>query len=193
MSKVSVERQGTVVRTYERIYGLPPGKYYVGDPCYAVPNDDWDEVLGNTGYIGLFKWMSGGGTGREDYLPFDQQAQMFRVTEGEREWYIAASRTAYGDGLYQGDDGNSYPVDAGMIGVVSVNYADLEGNGNMPDCGHITEFKRGFTISYEEDEGTIVIGHIIIKTDPNEDEDECWYCGDPWCNEECQEEDDDDD
>jgi hypothetical protein len=127
---------------------MPAGKYYVGDPCYAVPNDRWME------------WLEAA-----DY-------------ENERRFLLAdldgydclGIGTAHGDGCYEGDDGNEYGVDAGLIGVV---HEEVGKKGSTLYACQLVEFPEDFTCTYEEDEGTIVLGHIRIKTDPPLWECEC--------------------
>lgn len=180
--RVLSRRLETELGNTGRLQILPPGRYFVGDPCYAVPNDDWDEVLQATAYFGMFDWDSFH-SGKRKYLSKTEADTMFSY----KGYPMGASSTAHGDGLYEDQYGIQYPVDAGLIGVVHMDYAgksqDLEGSGR------IVEFKDFFTISYEEDEGTIVIGELRIKTDP--DEEPCFYCGETYCDEECRNDDQD--
>lgn len=166
---------------------LPAGRYYVGDPCYAVPDEDWSDILDETGYLGMFHYDKFR-AGEREYKPKGMQYGMYSF----RGWPIAASSTAYGDGCYKDQDGNVYDVDAGMIGAVPEDYATAEVCRRETDNGgQWVDFDSPFTIHYEDDEGVIHIGHIRIKTDPTADT--CFYCGDEYCDEECQHEEDCDD
>lgn len=126
---------------------LPAGKYWVGDPCYAIPDPQWMPWLEAANYTEnprlLIADLSGGHT-------------------------AVGVGTAHGDGLYEGSDGNYYPVDAGLIGATPVApCAKAEDITSM----QLVEFSEDFEVRYED--GTIHIGHIAIDTDP-EDEDEGW-------------------
>jgi hypothetical protein len=107
-------------------------------------------------------------------------------------WW-AAHGTRWGDGCYWDNDGREYGVDAGLLGVVPVAYAEPNALNGL----HLVTFDRPFSITYsEEDEGTVSIGHIDIKTDPRDEYDpyayldECDECGSSdGC--ECEETDDD--
>ena len=120
---------------------LPAGSYYVGDPCYAIPysskhGDLWEKYLNATG---KGAWIL-----EAEVLGFN----------------VVASTTWCGDGCYLGSDGNEYPVDAGLIGVVPKELVDkLE---KRIDGMHLVEFKHPFRVEY--DNGLIAIGHVKIQT-----------------------------
>ena len=90
---------------------MQAGKYYVGDLCYVMDNDEWDQVCsiiiqGNKVFDGEFELKDG------------------------RKFAIYS--TAYGDGLYNDYYGNEYSVDSGSIGCIKVEdikaekYDDIE-------------------------------------------------------------------
>jgi len=86
-------------------YTMKPGKYYIGDICYFMDDKLYDEVWGTQfGY-------SGGHYERPDGTGF--------IVMG----------TAYGDGHYNGSNGVGYGVDAGVIGLVSLEL----GSGSEPE------------------------------------------------------------
>ena len=112
---------------------LPAGEYYVGDPCYCF-NDNWSSVLAVTDFF------------KNETVSFN-------------EGFVAAEGTAHGDGTYEGNDGNSYPVDAGHIGAVSVNLCEK----TYPPFGmQRVIFGEDFMVSSED--GVIKIGDILINT-----------------------------
>ena len=75
-----------------------PGKYYLGDICYVMADE-------------IYKGVWGGDHNYEDgWFP------IWKDTPGSQRF--AVSRTAYGDGEYFDNLGRSYPVDAGVIGIV---------------------------------------------------------------------------
>lgn len=119
-------------------YTFPAGTYYIGDPCYAIPNDRWMEWLEAADY-----------TNQETYLVAD--------LDGHTAIGVG---TAYGDGVYGGSDGNTYGVDAGLIGAVPREVAEEGCSSNL------VTFDSPFDVSY--DEGVIRIGHIRIDTSDEE-------------------------
>jgi hypothetical protein len=129
---------------------MPAGRYWIGDPCYAVPNDRWME------------WLKAA-----DYM--EQPRYLIAEFDGRP---VLGISTAYGDGEYYDRGGlGSFPVDAGLIGVVPVEVAQADVTGM-----HLVEFEHDFECRYDEDDaGLIVLGHIEIETDPSEPE--CCACG----------------
>ena len=92
--------------TPQLTYTAPPGRYYIGDLCYALHDDIYDRVFGGECYErGLYS-----------------KGSSFFLVDG----------TAYGDGQYMGTDGYPYAVDAGIIGICS---ADLIDSKNTSICG----------------------------------------------------------
>lgn len=72
---------------------LPPGKYYIGDLCYALKEEIYDKVYGGQGY--------------EDGLYTSTLGSFMMHGTG-------------GDGCFKGSDGYDYPVDAAHIGIASL-------------------------------------------------------------------------
>lgn len=72
-------------------YKLPAGTYYIGDPCYVIPDKEWQEVcLKNTGYV--------------------------QFAHNGEQMFMAS--TAHGDGEYEDNKGNIYRVNSGTLGAV---------------------------------------------------------------------------
>lgn len=145
---------------------MPAGTYYVGDPCYVVPDHRWMEwlALADPDVFGENPTRTDGGTAR--------------IMNAELDGHpVLGIGTKYGDGVYVGSDGERYGVDAGLIGVVSVEIADATGLS----LGSVVKFDRPFTCSYED--GTIVLGHISIPTG-DDDVEYCGWCGEveDWCS-----------
>lgn len=129
-----------------------PGKYYVGDLCYVF-NERWNEFCELT--IKGNECLDGG----------------FVMEDGTRFW---THGTMYGDGTYRDIEGRKYWVDAGLIGVVSIEQIDDPEN---TDGGHVIQFDQAFEPYYVN--GCFKIGSVIINTagyeddeEDNEDEDE---------------------
>ena len=82
---------------------VPRGAYILGDPCYVVPDADWDALL--------------------------QSCNYFNEPVGKvGDFKVLAFGTKWGDGCYPDNKGNTYPVDAGLIGLVPVAYATSDWN-----------------------------------------------------------------
>ena len=110
------------------------GTYYVGDLCYVFKDENWQTLLKETDYLRDFSRYEG------------------------KVW---ASSTKWGDGRYPDEEGNSYPVDSGTIGVVSI---DLIDDMSKTSLGRVIDAEREFTC-YTDKYHTIHIGPIAIKTD----------------------------
>lgn len=77
-------------------YTMKPGKYYIGDICYFMDDKLYDEVWGTQFGFSDGHYQKADGTG------------------------FIVMGTAYGDGHYNGSNGVGYGVDAGVIGLVSL-------------------------------------------------------------------------
>lgn len=82
---------------------VPAGKYWLGDPCYSVPNDLWMPLLNS---CEIFEKPIG------------------TVTKDGQKYQVLAFGTAYGDGCYRDQFNNSFPVDAGLIGLTPAGLTD---------------------------------------------------------------------
>lgn len=122
---------------------LPAGKYFIGDLCYVLEADDeWDEVCDLT--ISGNKNLDG----------------EFILKDGRR---FAMYGTAYGDGVYDDNYGNSYPVDSGTIGCILMSDIPTIDEERASKMGAIVEFHGEFTTFVQG--GTLAFGHIRIDTD----------------------------
>ena len=128
---------------------LPKGSYYIGDLCYALSDDIYDKVFGGADY----------------------ESGTYTCDKGS----FMVDNTAYGDGAYMGNDGLEYCVDAGIIGIASVNICDKEKFDAMGDIGGgkvytfnsdvSCKFGRGiFTFECEE-------FYLVINTQGENEED----------------------
>lgn len=132
---------------------MPAGEYFICDPCYVIPDVDWDrfcqEVPEDT--VGTFTLSSG-----EEILV----------------WY---NSTMYGDGTYTA---NSYfgtfevNVDSGAIGAIQ-----KFGNDKDHEDILVTQLKRKFSVSVDEYTGMFSIGPWDIATGDPEFELEEWSWG----------------
>lgn len=122
---------------------MPPGQYYVCDPCYVVPNDRWDEWLEAADYTNAGRYL----LAELDGLP------------------ILGIGTAYGDGEYYDQKGNAYTVDSGLIGITPTRLipAKVVRRSSLLYSRFVTaKFQEPFKCYY--DEGKIIFGRIEIDT-----------------------------
>ena len=125
---------------------FPAGEYYIGDFCYLLDNEDYDEIVCSFLY---------------DDEPY--QYKKFNFLFGG---------TAYGDGQYSDNQGNScYSVDSGTIGIINLPAEKLKEQATQlmsTYSANIVKFREPFSVHY--DNGVFYYGHIIIDTDYSEDE-----------------------
>ena len=134
---------------------MQAGKYYVGDLCYVMTDDEWRQVCSRI--IQGEKFVDG----------------EFELDDGRK---FAIYSTAWGDGVYNDYYGNSYSVDAGSIGCILLDDIRAVKYDNISDLGTIhkfdTDFVTGGGRGTKEWEGLIQFGHVIIETDPHYEEEE---------------------
>jgi len=131
-----------------------PVDFFLGDLCYVL-HDAWSEVC--------------------DLTPFDNSQHEFELADGRK--FILFS-TAFGDGVYNDQNGNPYSVDSGTIGAIRVeDIRDPEFDRVVENgLGHIHEFPAeidGMDCSYED--GTIQIYTVKIDTSGSDYDDEGEY------------------
>lgn len=105
---------------------IPAGTYWVGDPCYGVPDEDWNDWLDDAGIANRY------------------------MSAEVRGHLVVAHGTAHGDGCYFDQQGRAYPVDAGLIGVVPVGLV----RGTPFGMNKVT-FDEPFDITYADGTITI--------------------------------------
>jgi hypothetical protein len=122
---------------------LPAGKYYIGDLCYVMTNEDWKLFCGHTLYPERF-------------------GELF-IRENCK---IACYRTAYGDGHYYDQQEKEYCVDSGTISAMLFNeIKGKEYNTRLKDfceLGQIYHFDKPFKTGYNK--GVIFFGNVKIDT-----------------------------
>jgi hypothetical protein len=115
-------------------------KYYIGDLCYILSDDDYAECIAS------------------------EENQWNKTSNGT---IFAWGSTAYGDGLYLDNVGNEYPVDAGLIGIVKLDDSFEPKDGYSCDDGNVFVFRDQPRIKIEN--GVFTFGNIIINTKDEED------------------------
>lgn len=129
---------------------MPAGKYWIGDLCYVM-RDRWDEFCDLT--IGADQMLEG----------------EFTLKDGTK---VAAFCTKWGDGCYQDQHGNSYGVDAGLIGCIRLEDINAEEHTDHDiRLGHVFDFTSPFEVSGIDHrsryDGVISFGRkVVIDTDP---------------------------
>ena len=128
---------------------MPAGTYYVGDLCYVMTDEEWDEVCNIT--------IAG-----NDCLEGE-----FEMPDGRR---FAILGTAWGDGTYNSNVGTEHAVDSGTIGCIALK--DICGGAcsDLERLGAVIEFTSDFEV--RKDGGELIFGHVIIDTDPVYDDEE---------------------
>jgi len=132
---------------------MPAGKYYIGDLCYVMTDEEWGQVCALTAPK-MGTW--GKSTQGE-----------FELADGRR---FACYDTKWGDGTYYDELGHSYSVDAGIIGCILLEDIKANKYDNLLDLGAIVEFDEPFVTS--EHTGLIQFGYIIIETNPTYEDEE---------------------
>jgi hypothetical protein len=137
--------QGFSINESESVYGtMPPGKYWIGDLCYVM-HDKWEDFCAQT--ISGYEVLNG----------------QFTVDGAT----IVTMSTKYGDGNYQDNKGNNYPVDAGLIGAIKVD--DITDPDARLDLGNVIQFDSQW--SFSEDDGTLIFGNVKIYTGDQDEDD----------------------
>lgn len=133
---------------------MPAGRYYIGDLCYVMDDDEWDEFCSIT--IKGNECLDG----------------EFVMRDGRK---FATYGTRWGDGEYCDQQGNRYGVDAGLIGCIRVEdirankYPDIERLGAIHEFA--TDFVTGGGRGSRNWSGTIQFGRVLIETGDDEEMD----------------------
>lgn len=131
-------------------FDLPAGEYYIGDLCYDMLDDAYDNIWGNK-----FCYSSG----------------LYHRQKGDEHVYFGMLQTDFGDGrMEDAESGREYTIDAGHIGIASASICKR----SMPeylvkftDTVHVT-FDGGTRYSFWSGSGSDP--EIIIKESENHDD-----------------------
>lgn len=137
--KMRVSTRGYEVR-------VPAGTYFLGDPCYAVPDDQWMDLLESCGFFGAEPSLPGAGP--------------VGIANGHE---VLAFGTAWGDGEYTDQFGCTYAVDAGLIGLTPVEIGFRYTVEELERLGRIVKFGRDVTAT-DDGEGRLTFGQFSINT-----------------------------
>jgi hypothetical protein len=137
---------------------MPAGKYYIGDLCYVMADDEWKEICSIIIPIQGNNILNG----------------EFELKDGRK---FAIYSTMYGDGVYHDQYGHSYSVDAGCIGCIKLEDIKYVDNyDQFLDLGAILDFDTDFDTGGDRGEsdweGRIQFGHVVIETTLSYEEEE---------------------
>lgn len=127
-------------------YTFPAGTYVIGDPCYNLSHERFDEFLSSSDSL--------------------ETAGQVTLSDGSTV-AVAAFFTARGDGRYNDHSGFEYAVDSASIGIMPLSALE----GAEPDeSTKVVKFKHEFECY--DSAGTLVFGHIEINTNSSSDEED---------------------
>lgn len=118
------------------INSFEPGTYWVGDLCYVLQADEWDELMIQTS------------------LAEEAVAEI-------RGFKVGYCGTAFGDGVYMDEERNLYPVDSGSIGIMPLE--KIKVSNKIMQLGRIIQMPESFSI--ENQNGRLRFGNVLIDTD----------------------------
>jgi hypothetical protein len=143
---------------------MRPGTYYVGDPCYALKQEDYDVFL-------------------KQCIAGDSCLQGAFVLPNNHR--ICVLSTLWGDGIYPSSIGVDFSVDAGCISAIpweAVDQDKLTAGGGINYLGAKVEFEQEFECSsdcgiragipWDYAGGRLTFGHVVINTNPSNDDEE---------------------
>jgi hypothetical protein len=145
IKKIVEDRESAVVGKFG------PGKYVIGDICYFLSDNVYDNFWGKEkGYS-------------EGFYP---------------EQGFAVAGTAYGDGTYTGTDGKEYGVDAGIIGIVEISKAVKLSKWGNKIPGRIINVNEEVSFAFGNGIFTFIIdgNELEINTKDEEEEEENYSC-----------------
>ena len=125
----------------KKTFKLPAGRYYIGDLCYAMKDEVYDDIWGR-------KF-------RRDY-------GIYKNVHGA---HFAMRGTEFGDGMFESDCGKKYPVDAGHIGIA---HESLCVPGEEED--NMWDFAEDFWCTFNGRTYNFVGGPYIKEKDCDEDD-----------------------
>lgn len=134
---------------------IPAGTYFLGDPCYVVPDEDWMPLLESCRYFGL----------SDPDLP-GVPSPVGTTPSGIQ---VVAFSTAYGDGTYVDQRGWEYSVDAGLIGLTpeTIRFKNDYAPEVLDRLGRLVTFDQDTTAT-TDGEGRMTFGQFTINTADDE-------------------------
>ena len=133
---------------------MPAGTYIIGDPGYFLGHR-WDTV-------GIFRGPAPGnclihmGKTADDF-DFTQRP-LPSLEEMHKQYPVVLLPTSYGDGGYADNDGHTYSVDSGSLGMVPVELAQP----GSEVAGRVVEFECAFDVVADYKDDIIRFGNIVV-------------------------------
>lgn len=116
---------------------VPAGTYFLGDPCYAVPPEQWRQVVDS--------W-------------FEAHGPVARLSNGR----VLGFNTMYGDGGCLDQFGHNYAVDSGNIGLTPESIGWSKPADALANLGRVVTFNEPtHAISLD---GSLTFGPYRIDT-----------------------------
>lgn len=101
---------------------LPPNKYYIGDPCYVLSDDVYDNVFGPLYNKGIYEH------------------------NGHK---FAIGATACGDGIFKDNKKRRYCVDAGVLSIIPYELCEKENDcKEMNKLGKVFTFTNEVNVTF---------------------------------------------
>lgn len=116
------KEQEKFLQTLDRKTTLPPGKYWIGDPCYFVDDDKSRDITGPPSWDNILRDTLYSGEGNDEWFGYGK-FPIAAPTSEKKEGYILCASTIHGDGGYRGSNGFEYGVDAGLLGAFDADCA----------------------------------------------------------------------
>lgn len=113
-----------------------PGTYWIGDLCYVLQADEWDDLMIQTSLA---------------------EEAVVEI----RGFKVGYCGTAFGDGVYMDEERNLYPVDSGSIGIVPLERVKV--SDKILKLGRTIQIPESFSI--ENQNGRLRFGNVFIDTD----------------------------
>lgn len=132
------------MRVVTTLVDVPAGTYILGDPCYVIADNQWEPLLKSANYF--------------------VDSSVGKLTVGDKTHKVLGFGTAWGDGCYQDNLGNEYPVDSGLIGLVPIEVAQIDESLIMQSMFPPIKVTFDRPVLCENTNGVMKFGHIRIDT-----------------------------
>lgn len=135
--------------------------FYVGDPCYIIPDDDWSDFVHltfNGVSLARAKNLHDGHDHVDSVIEFEGQQITLWSNGGDGTWEFI--------GLNSANGANSFGVDAGIFCVIDL--ANFKADDDPAECGILFE---------KEPELYVEDGVVYINNIPDTSVHDCENCG----------------
>lgn len=144
-----------MIRIGTQVHVFEAGAYAIGDPCYIINDDDWNELIKDTGHFGSRTSIY-----RDTAWNWNDGSYFFK-----REKCFAYS-TYVGDGEYyledEGKKVETLGVDSGLLGIMPENVA-IKNKYPFTPWVHYHTFEDDFEVMRTVD-GVFYFGYMRVQT-----------------------------